>query len=233
MAVTTSMVGSTMIVCVERPPVNALDLDAIDELQQAFQAVEREMPKGGVVLTGSGQTFSAGVDTRAFTAYDRQQRRAMVLAITRMTARLLAISTPVVAAVNGHALGGGFVLMLGCDYRLASDVATSKLGMAESQAGIPFPAGPLEIMRAELSPELLRRLTLTSAVLGVHELRQAGVLDELHAPDDLVSTATDRAVRLAQQPAFIRVKKQIRGALANRLSALAATGEDAFIESFD
>ena len=232
MAVTTSMLDSTKIICVERPPVNALDLDAIDELQQAFEAVERDMPNGGVVLTGSGETFSAGVDTRAFAAYDRLQRRAMVQAITRMTARLLAISIPVVAAVNGHALGGGFVLMLGCDYRLASDAATSKLGMTEAQAGIPFPAGPLEIMRAELRPELLRRLTLTSAVLGVQELREAGVLDELHASVDLVPAAIKRAARLAQQPAFSRVKKQIRGDLASRLFALAATGEDAFIDSF-
>ncbi|MGG6549668.1 UNVERIFIED_CONTAM: enoyl-CoA hydratase/isomerase family protein, partial [Prevotella sp. 15_C9] len=77
-----------------------------------------------------------------------------------MVARLLAIETPVVAAINGHALGGGFVLMLACDYRLGADTAAAKLGMTEAQAGIPFPAGPLEVMRHELAPTLLRRLTL-------------------------------------------------------------------------
>jgi peptidoglycan/LPS O-acetylase OafA/YrhL len=100
-----------------------------------------------VVLTGGGQVFSAGVDTRAFARYSRDQRQAMVRAITRMVAQLLAIPVPVVAAVNGHALGGGFVLMLACDYRIAVDVEAAKFGMTEAQAGIPFPAGPLEIIR--------------------------------------------------------------------------------------
>jgi enoyl-CoA hydratase len=233
MSVVTSMIGTTMILRIERPPVNALDLDAIDELRKAFDAVEGAKPKGGVVLTGDGQVFCTGVDTRAFAAYDRQQRHAMVLAITRMTARLLAISVPVVAAINGHALGGGFVLMLGCDYRLASDVEASKLGMTEAKAGIPFPAGPLEIIHATLGPDLLRRLTLTSDVLGVRELLQAGVLDRLCPPKELIATAAGCAAHLAQQPGFSHVKRQIRGPLAHRLHTQSANGEDAFLAYFD
>src|ERR1700758_3958351 len=98
----------------------------------------------------------------------------MVRGITRMVARLLAIPAPVVAAMNGHALGGGFVLMLACDYRIAAAVEAAKLGMTEAKAGIPFPAGPLEVMRHELRPEMLRRLTLTGAVLDPRELLDAG-----------------------------------------------------------
>lgn len=231
-AVTTTMSGATMVIRIEQPPVNALDLDAIEALQRAFETAGSERPQGGVVLTGGGAVFSAGVDTRAFAGYDRAQRRAFVLAITRMTARLLAISAPVVAAINGHALGGGFVLMLGCDYRLASDATTAKFGMTEAQAGIPFPAGPLEIIRHELGMELLRRLTLTSAVLGAQELLQARVLDELGAADDLLRIATTRAAMLAAQPAFGEVKRQIRGGLAARLAELAAAAQDASADSF-
>jgi len=55
-------------------------------------------------------------------------------------------------AVNGHALGGGFVLMLACDYRIGVDIEAAKLGMTKAQAGIPFPVGPLEISPHELSP---------------------------------------------------------------------------------
>ena len=121
MTVVTSRTGETLLLTIDRPPVNALDLDAIASLEQAFAAAAADGPANGVVLTGAGQVFSAGVDTRAFARYAREQRHAMVRAITRMLARLLAIPVPVVAAVNGHALGGGFVLMLGCDYRLAVD----------------------------------------------------------------------------------------------------------------
>ena len=147
-----------------------------------------------------------------------------------MTARLLAIPVPVVAAVNGHALGGGFALLLACNYRMAADV--EKVGMTEAQAGIPFPAGPLEIMRHELAPELLRRLALTSAVLGPRAFLEAGVLDELCPAGDLKSQAVSRAKSLAAQPAFGTVKQQVRGGLAKRLAVLDAVGEDGFLGEF-
>ena len=232
MTVVSSTLDETLLVTIDRPPVNALDLDAIAALEQTFAGAAREVPNKGVVLTGGGQVFSAGVDTRAFASYDRNQRHAMVLAITRMVARLLAIPAPVVAAVNGHALGGGFVLMLACDYRVAVDLETVKLGMTEAQAGIPFPAGPLEIMRHELAPEMLRRLTLTSAVLNPRELLQARILDALCAVEDIKSRSIALARNLATQPAFGAVKRQIRGALAARVAALAASGHDDFLPEF-
>jgi enoyl-CoA hydratase len=149
-----------------------------------------------------------------------------------MVAQLLAIPVPVVGAINGHALGGGFVLMLACDYRIAADIEAAKLGMTEAQAGIPFPAGPLEIMRHELSPELLRRLTLTSAVLGMRELRDSRIIDELCPVDELKSRSLAQAKSLAAQPAFRTVKRQIRGGLAQRLAALASARQEAFVGDF-
>jgi enoyl-CoA hydratase len=224
MAVGTSTIDGTLLLTIDRPPVNALDLETIAELERVFAAATREAPQGGVVLTGGGQVFSAGVDTRAFASYSRDQRQAMVRAITQMAAQLLAIPVPVVAAVNGHALGGGFVLMLACDYRIAADIEAAKLGMTEAQAGIPFPAGPLEIIRHELAPELLRHLTLTSAVLGVCELLNSRTIDELCAVDDLTPRSLAQAKCLAAQPAFRTVKRQIRGRLAQRVAALARGG---------
>jgi enoyl-CoA hydratase len=232
MTVTTSTIDETLLVTIDRPPVNALDLGTITALEAAFADAAHRAPRNGVVLTGGGQVFSAGVDTRAFAGYSRDQRHDMVRAITRMVARLLAIPVPVVAAINGHALGGGFVLMLSCDHRIATDAEAAKLGMTEAKAGIPFPAGPLDVMRHELAPELLRRLTLTSAVLGTRELKEAGVIDELCATDEVKPRAIAAAVGLAAQPAFRAVKGQIRGQLAERVAALAATGQDAFLDAF-
>ncbi|OCX29917.1 MULTISPECIES: enoyl-CoA hydratase/isomerase family protein [Bradyrhizobium] len=232
MTVITSRTDDTLLVTIDRPPVNALDLDTITLLERTFAAAAAEAPSSGVVLTGGGQVFSAGVDTRAFAGYAREQRHEMVRAITRMLARLLAIPVPVVAAINGHALGGGFVLMLGCDYRLAVDSAAAKLGMTEAQAGIPFPAGPLEVMRHELSPELLRRLTLTSAVVDTRECLDQRLLDALCPATDLPAQSIAAAKRLAAQPGFRAVKRQIRGELAARLERLAATGQDPFLAVF-
>ena len=232
MSVTTSIIDETLLVTIDRPPVNALDLETVTAFEAAFTEAERKTPGKGVVISGSGEVFSAGVDVRAFGGYGRDRRHEMVRAITRTVARLLAIPVPVVAAVNGHALGGGFVLMLACDYRIATDAETARLGMTEAKAGIPFPAGPLEVIRHELAPELLRRLTLSSAVLGTRELLEARVIDELCAAKEVKPRAIAAASSLAQQPAFGTVKRQIRGGLAERVAALAASGRDAFLDAF-
>ena len=154
------------VVSLERPPVNALDLPMIEELGSAFARLADAPPRIGAVLTGGGKTFCAGVDTRAFVSYSNEVRRRMVIAITRMTSAVLSLSCPLVAAVNGHALGGGFVLMLCCDYRLAVDDSELRLGLTEARAGVPFPAGPVAIMRYEMPAALLRQMTLSSRVLS-------------------------------------------------------------------
>jgi enoyl-CoA hydratase len=212
----------------QRAPVNAMDLEMILELEAAFASLVADPPLG-LVLTGKGAAFSAGVDTRAFAALDGAGRAGIVLAITRMIAGLYSLGCPTVAAVNGHALGGGLVLMLACDVRLAVDDPTARLGLTEAKAGVPFPAGPLEVIRAELAPDLLRRLTLTSAVLNPAELAAQGVIDELLASDALIEAATRRAAALATQPAFGLVKRQLRGPTVAALQALVLSGDDPLI----
>jgi enoyl-CoA hydratase len=83
MTIIRSKFDEALLVTIDRPPVNALDLDAIAALERAFAATADDVPRNGIVLTGGGQVFSAGVDTRAFVSYGRDQRRAMARAITR------------------------------------------------------------------------------------------------------------------------------------------------------
>jgi len=122
--------------------------------------------------------------------------------------------------------------MLACDYRMAADIEAARFGMTEAQAGIPFPAGPLEIMRHELSPELLRRLTLTRAVLSMRQRLESRIIDELCAVDDLKSRSLVQAKNLAAQPALRTVTRQIRGGLAQRVAALASARQDPFLGDF-
>ena len=233
MTIRTEARGDALLITIDRPPVNALDLETIEAMQYAFAKAAAQAPGAGVVLTGAGErAFSAGVDTQAFVGYDKGQRRKLVLAITAMTASLLAIPCPVVAAVNGHALGGGFVLMLACDFRLDPQGDAARFGLTEAQAGVPFPAGPTEIIRSELPPTLLRRWTLSSATSTADTLIREGVLDELQPAAELVPKAIERATALAAQPAFRAVKRQVRGPLAERVAALAASGDDPFVAAF-
>lgn len=222
--------GGVTVVTLDRPPVNALDLAAILALTDAITAADRNQP---VILTGHGAAFCAGVDTKAFAAYAPAQKADMVRSITRMTAAILSHPAAVVAAVNGHALGGGFVLMLCADVRLVADQPDARFGLTEARAGVPFPAGPLEIIRTEIEPNLLRRLTLTSNVVGANELMAAGIADRTCPPERLADTARELAAGIAAQPAFGQVKHQMRGALAARVKALATSGKDPLAEAYE
>jgi enoyl-CoA hydratase len=221
-----------VVVSLARPPVNALDLPMIEELESTFARLANAAPRIGVVLTGAGNAFSAGVDTKAFVAYGQEERHRMVLAITRMTAALLSLPCPLVAAVNGHALGGGLVLMLCCDYRLVADDDAVRLGLTEARAGVPFPAGPIAIMKHEMPGALLRQMTLSSRVVSPRDLVQHGVADALARKEQILEDAIAAARDLASQPAFEVVKKQVRGGLAAGLRALAVAGADPFLRSF-
>jgi enoyl-CoA hydratase len=217
-------------ITLDRPPVNAMDLPAIEALTAAFAMAAKAVP---VILTGGGDVFSAGVDTKAFGSYAPADKAAMIRAITRMTAVILSHPAPVVAAVNGHALGGGFVLMLCADVRLVTSESAARFGLTEAKAGVPFPAGPLEIIRAEVEANLLRRLTLTSAVISAAELSAHGLADQLVAPPDLLETARRAALETAAQPAFGVVKRQVRSGLIQRVKALAESGDDPLARSFE
>jgi enoyl-CoA hydratase len=128
-----------------RPPVNALNLELAQAAHRAVAEAGADARCTGVVLTGLPRVFSAGIDTREVPAYDTEKRAAMLRTVNRTVLALYALAKPVVGAISGHALGGAFVLMLACDVRLVAR-GPFKLGLTEAGAGIPFPAGPLEVV---------------------------------------------------------------------------------------
>ena len=131
----------------DRPPVNAIDLAVTEELGALAAALERAPPKA-LVLTGTGATFSAGLDLKAVPAYAPAERKALVLSINRMVRRLYGLPCPTVAAVNGHAIAGGLVMALACDLRIAA-AGAAKLALSEVNVGIPFPLGPLLVVNED------------------------------------------------------------------------------------
>ena len=201
--------AGVVLVTLDRPPVNALETRFGRELTAVLEREAREAR--AIVLTGAGRAFSAGVDTKAAATLDREGQRAGVESINRLATLLFGLDVPVVAAVNGHALGGGLVLPLACDVVIATR-AECKLGLTEVVAGVPFPAAPLAVCRYRLSPPVYNNLCLTGRVIGPAEALALGVVDELAEPAQLVPRACELAATLAGYPAYARVKDQVRAA---------------------
>ena len=130
-----------------------------------------------------------------------------------------------VAALNGHAIAGGLVLALCCDWRIA--VKTPFLaGLTEVRVGVPYPVGAMEVVRQELRPDVARRLVLFGQNITAAAV-EAGVFDEAVDPEALLDSAMAKASEFAALPqtAFARSKRQLRSRACDAMEAAIAGAE--------
>jgi enoyl-CoA hydratase len=221
------------IITLDFPPVNALAIPVLDALDETFEQLENTGSRA-VVLTGAGRCFSAGLDLNEIRSLDRAGRERLVEALNRCFERLYRFPRPVVAAVNGHAVAGGMVLLLAADNRLCAD-ARIKIGLAEVRVGIPFPMGALAIVQNELDPAGLRQFAALGFNVDPHEALRLRVVDEVVPPDKLLSRALEIARDVASLPdnAFRAVKLHLRGAAADRIRQVRQTGKDPVFDAWD
>lgn len=206
---------------VEHGKANAVDIELFDALRQHLDQLEWSGQKA-IVLTGTGNSFSAGVDLFRILDGGADYVRRFLPVLTATVRRLFSYPRPVVAAVNGHAIAGGFVLACACDARVAtSDPA--KLGLTELLVGVPFPVAALEAVRFLLPDHVVQRMIYTGRLMHPAESLELGVVDELAAPAHVVDAAVELAGRMARipTPAFALTKKQMR---ASHLDQMAQAG---------
>jgi len=194
------------LVTLQRPEKrNALSIDLRLELADAFAHLADDDGVGCAVLTGAGSAFCSGMDTTQFGG-DRANRERLVESSIAAFGTVARFRKPLVGAINGPAIAGGFVLALYCDLRIASETAT--FGFPELPRGIP---PSYAAARAALPEPLARELALTGRVVGAAEGRAAGVVSEVVPFDDVVSRALEVARAIAAKPhATLReVKRRI------------------------
>ncbi|MGH2994054.1 MAG: enoyl-CoA hydratase/isomerase family protein [Solirubrobacterales bacterium] len=185
--------GAVALVTLQRPEKrNALSIELRVELGDAFGRVSDDEEVGCVVLTGAGPAFCAGMDVTQFGG-DLEHRRRLVETSTLAFDAVGRCTRPVVAAVNGPALAGGFALALLCDLRIASEGAT--LGYPELPRGIP---PSYAAARAVLPATVAQDLCLTGRIIDAAEAMRLGVVREVVAGD-----VVERALELAEQIAAL------------------------------
>jgi len=198
--------GDVELVTLNRPEKrNALSIELRLELAAAFERIAEDDELGCVVLTGAGTAFCSGMDTTQFGGDAENKRRLAESSFAAFDA-VGRCPKPIVAAVNGPAIAGGFALTLYCDLRLAS--VDARLGFPELPAGIP-PA--YAAARATLDAGLARELCLTGRLLDADEALLRGVVSAVHPAADLVSRALDLAASVAALPraAVLETKRRI------------------------
>lgn len=180
------------LVSLDRPPVNALSESVMRELSATFDSLNSASDVRVVVLTGGARTFSAGVDIRELhkaTAGDAIPRNARYQAIYN---RIDVFRLPVIAAINGYALGGGCELAMACDIRVAATDAYFALPEIKL-GGLPGIGGMQRLQRL-VGEGKAKQIVLTGERVEAAEAHRLGLVDEL-AP---AGSAIDRALELAR-----------------------------------
>ena len=137
--------GGIAVCRLDRPPVNAIDVPLSMALETVLGDLAGDEELDAVILTGTGRCFSAGLDLKHLPHYSREEQDALLSSLNRLLYVLYSFPRPVIAAVNGHAIAGGYVLMLASDYRIGAD-GDGLFGLAVQREG---PCG-LELRHLDL-----------------------------------------------------------------------------------
>ncbi len=223
-------VPGVTIVRMRHGRANALDVELCRALRAFFQEAGRD-PTGSVILTAEGGIFSAGVDLRRILEGEALYVRDLLPALHEMCDAIFSFPHPLVAAINGHAMAGGCILACMADIRIMAK-GPGRIGVPELTVGVPFPPGPLEIMRFVLPSQHLSRVMIGGTTHDPEEAREFGLVDEVAPPEQLIDRAVAAARRLGSlHPAtFSLTKLQLRAPTLERMRAAHDTNIQQLVE---
>ena len=193
--------------------LNAINARVIDELEICVAAVEKDENVKVVVVTGEGdRAFAAGADIAAMLDMDGVSGMAFASNGQRVITRLEMLPQPVIAAVNGFALGGGNELAMACDIRVAS--TNAKFGQPEVSLGITAGYGGTQRMPRLIGPGKSRYLHFTGEMIDAATALEWGLVDFVVEPEELMPTVLDIAGKIAKQYQFAvrQVKRSLLAA---------------------
>lgn len=176
------------ILTLDRPnQLNALSSSLLRELDEAVDRIEHDDAIRGVVDTGAGRAFAAGADIEEIAQLDWASGLEFARCGQRVFSRIDRLEKPVVAAVNGFALGGGCELAMACHVRVASTKA--KLGQPEVKLGIPPGFGGTQRLPRIVGRGVATKLILTGEAISADEALRIGLVSEVVAPEELFARA--------------------------------------------
>ena len=203
--------GDAAVLTLDRAPVNAMNRALLSELAAAAGELAANPPRRGVIVTGAHGVFSAGADIKEAPDYDADQFAALRAHADAAFGALFHLPVPTVAALPGHTIGGGMVLALACDRRLAVP-GEYRLGLPEVTVGIAYPETAWRIVDAGLDATVKRRMVLDGNPVDPHVAHDLGIVDELVPAGEILDRAISLAAALSRAAGYAIVKAQLRGA---------------------
>jgi len=189
-------------VVLDRPPANSYDRAFLDELDAAIEDARRDdAVKAILVRSANERFFSAGADINVFAKGDLDAQNAFVVCANEAMGKLEAVPKVVVAAINGHCLGGGLEIALCCDFRVAAEGAY-RIGLPEVTLGLLPGTGGTQRLPRLIGRQKALDLMLRGTTLTPQDALAAGVVDEVVPAGMLLDKALERTRAYATGPAY-------------------------------
>ena len=219
------------IVTIKNPPVNALSSRVLADLGATVGALASAPEVRAVVITGDGTYFSAGADLKELATIDAARARGMVETGQQLFSRIARLPPPVIAAVNGLAVGGGLELALACDLRICGDAA--KLGAPEVNYGLMPAYGGTQRLSRLVGPSRARELIFTGSLVPAAEALRIGLANRVVPSGQELRAARDLAHAIAQRApkAVAAAKRAIAQGLDLPLEEALALEAKEFLEN--
>lgn len=207
---------------IEGPGKNALGSELMASLLGQLRAAQG----APLLLRGAGDAFSAGLNLAELVELDAAGMERFLGLLGELVAELFDYPGPTVALVNGHAIAGGCILALCCDWKVGSDAPRARLGLNEVALGLRFPAQILRVL-AHVVPRL-DRIVLPAGLHTPQAALELGLLDELAPADEAEALARERLTAMAKHPA--ESYAATKAALRSGVSPVDAAEERAFLD---
>jgi enoyl-CoA hydratase len=214
--------GGVRLLTLDRPPANAINQEFLRDLASALDDARDDERVRALVITGNGPFFCGGFDLHSEAqAGGLLQEQATGFRLYHDShLKLLAFPKPTVAMLNGHAIAGGTVLVLGCDYRLGVE-GDYRVGLNEVAIGAAFPRAAFEIVRLRLTHQQASEVLLGAQVYPAEQAVRLGIVDELLPAASFLDTVMRRATKLASFPreAYAHTKGMLVAEAVARIEA--------------
>jgi enoyl-CoA hydratase/carnithine racemase len=174
------------------------------------------------LLTGAGDSFSAGLDLKEVAGLDARGMEAFLRLLERMVSTLFTYPGPVVGLINGHAIAGGCILTLCCDHRVAPRSAKARIGLNELALGLRFPPRIMAVVRNRVPSQHVERVVLGAELFDPPAALALGLLDEI-ADDARAAAERELALRASYDPGA-----HAAGKAALRADVFAGADDDSF-----
>lgn len=221
--------GNIGLVTINRPKaLNALNSETLSDLDEVINTLENDSSIYVVILTGAGEkAFVAGADIAEMKDLNEEQGKEFGLLGNKVFRRLENLNKPVIAAINGFALGGGCELAMACDIRIASEKA--KFAQPESGLGITPGFGGTQRLPRIVGEGKAKELIFTGDIIKADEALRIGLVNKVVAPEELMSNVKAMAEKIASNaPIAVSLCKDAinRGMQVDIDSAINVEAED-------